>query len=179
MAVVPILQAPHKTLLKKSEKVKQIDNEIKEIIQNLNDTLLAAKNPEGAGLSAPQIGVLKRICIVRHFYTDPVDPKRSLSQEIVLINPKIISSSPELDIDWEACLSIPDTYGQVERFKKVKVKGLDIDGDEIRLNASGYLARVVQHEIDHLDGILFTTKVIGKTLSEADLDKFESEYLPA
>lgn len=171
MSVVPIIKAPNQALNTKCEKVKDFDEQTKKIVTDLMDTLLNARNPEGAGLAAPQIGILKRICIVRNFYKDVEDPGKTASQEIVLINPKIISKSKETDVDWEACLSIPDTYGEVERASKIKVKAYDVEGHELRVNASGYLSRIIQHEIDHLDGILFTSKTLGKILSEKELEE--------
>jgi peptide deformylase len=90
---------------------------------------------------------------------------------MILINPEIISKSKETDVDWEGCLSIPDVYGEVQRHTKVKVKSLTLSGNEITFTAEDFFARVVQHEIDHLDGILFTSRVIGKAISEKELDK--------
>jgi peptide deformylase len=94
-----------------------------------------------------------------------------LSEDIILINPKIVSRSKETETDWEGCLSVPNVYGKVERFQKVKVSALGADGKDIKLKTSGFLARTVQHEIDHLDGVLFTEKVIGQTITEEELDK--------
>jgi peptide deformylase len=173
MAVVPIKIVPDKVLNKKCQKVKKFDKETKDLAKDLMDTLLDAKDPEGAGLAAPQIGILKRMCIVRDFLPDPVDPKNTISQELLLINPRIISKSNEIELDWEGCLSIPDTYGKVERSKKIKLKAQDVDGNDIKMNTTGFLARVIQHEIDHLDGILFTSKIVGQTLTEEEIDKLE------
>lgn len=175
MAVRPILTEPNGILRKKSEKVTKVDREVETIIRDLTDTVLSAKDPEGAGLAAPQIGYNKRIAIVRNFMPDPNDPSKELAQNIVMINPKIISKSKETATDWEACLSIPDTYGKVERYKKVKVKAQDINGEVFRLTASGYFAAVIQHEIDHLDGILFIDRVIGETFSEGELEDLHSK----
>jgi peptide deformylase len=173
MSIVPIITVPDDRLTKKCKKVKKADDETKQIAQNLVDTVRGAKNPEGAGLAAPQIGILKRICVARRFFPnpDPTSEQKTLSKEQVLINPKIVSKSREKVIGWEGCLSIPDIYGQVKRHKKIKIKALDENGKEIRETITGFYARVVQHEIDHLDGILFTTKVVGDTLNEAELDK--------
>lgn len=173
MSVVPILVVPNDLLKAKCTKVNKFDEETKKIADDLMDSLLNAKDPEGAGLAAPQIGILKRMCIVRNFFRDPVDPGKTISQEILLINPKIISRSNDVELDWEGCLSIPDVYGKVERSSKVKLRAQDIDGNEFRMNANGFLARVIQHEIDHLDGILFTTKVVGETLNEKELEQLE------
>jgi len=171
MAVKPIITIPNKVLREKTEKVKNVDSEVASLAKDLLDTVRVAKDPEGAGLAATQIGVSKRVCVVRNFFKDPANPEKILSEDIILINPKIISNSKETEVDWEGCLSVPDKYGKVERFEKVKITAVGIDGKDIKIKASGYFARIVQHEIDHLDGILFTDKVIGETISEEELEK--------
>jgi len=175
MAVVPIVKIPDEILNKKCGKVDKLDEDAKKLVKNLLDTLRAAKNPEGAGLAAPQIGVSKRVCIARRFLPNPNNESKPLIQDYVLINPKIISSSNETDLGWEGCLSIPDSYGKVLRAKKVKVKALNEEGEEVKINASGFFARIIQHEIDHLDGILFTSKLVGNTITEKELDKILKE----
>lgn len=166
MAVVPIIKAPNWKLNEKCVPVLGFGEETKELIQNLIDTLEAAKNPEGAGLSAPQIGVLNRVFVVKK----PVKNTKNFTN-LVLVNPVITKTSNETNIDWEGCLSIDNIYGQVERPKKVRLISYDEKGNIIKVDASGFLARVIQHEMDHLNGILFTSKVIGKTLTETELDK--------
>lgn len=84
------------------------------------DTVKIAKDPEGAGLAAPQLGISKRICVVRNFFEDPLNSNDINSDDIILINPKIIQYSAEKEIDWEGCLSVPNVYGLVERAKKNK-----------------------------------------------------------
>lgn len=173
MPVQKIILEPDPVLHQKSEKVKSITPEIKALIQDLIDTAENAKDPEAAGLSAPQLGVLKRVILARNFFKDPKNPHAYLHENVILINPKIISASTETDLEWEGCLSIPDTYGKVRRPVKVKVDALDETGERIRLKATGYFARIVQHEIDHINGILFTERVEGKTLTEKELDQLE------
>jgi len=137
----------------------------------LLDTVRVAKDPEGAGLSATQIGISKRMCVVRNFFEDPLNPDEVRSDDIVLINPKIIQYSEEKNVDWEGCLSVPDAYGLVERAEKIKITAKDIDGNIIKIKAEGFFARTIQHEVDHLDGILFTSKIEGKTLTQKEFDK--------
>lgn len=172
MAIKPIITIPNNLLKNPTKKVNVIDDEIKNIVQDLIDTVLQAEDPEGAGLSANQIGVDKKICVVRNFYEDLKTGKIS-SEEIVLINPKIISHSKEENIDWEGCLSIPDAYGKVSRYQKIKVLAKDLNNQRITIKANGYFARVIQHEIDHLNGILFTERVIGNTISEEMFNKIQ------
>jgi peptide deformylase len=171
MPVRPVITVPNKNLYEKTKKVRRIDQSVLNIAKDLLDTVRVAKDPEGAGLAATQMGVLKRMCVVRKFFKDPQNLDIILSEDIVLINPKIISRSEETEIDWEGCLSVPNVYGKVERHKKVKVTALDVEGKNIKLKASGFLARTIQHEIDHLDGILFTGRVVGETVTEQELDK--------
>lgn len=171
MAVRPITTIPDPVLIEKCAKVKNFDNALEQVIKDLVDTLDTAHDPEGAGLAAPQIGIPLRICAVKNFFEDPANPHRILSETIVLVNPKIISHSAETDVDWEGCLSVPDQYGRVERFSKIKVTAQDELGNNIKVKASDFLARVIQHEIDHLDGILFTEKVTGPIIPEKELDK--------
>lgn len=173
MSVVPILTVPDKKLENPAKKVREFNDETKGLIQDMLDTLRDAENPEGAGLSAPQIGVLERAIVARRFYQDPENPEETLTKEHVFVNPKIISKSKETEIGMEGCLSIPNTYGNVERAKKVKIKALNEHGEPIRKTATGFFGRVIQHEIDHLEGILFTSKVIGDTYTEKKLEEME------
>lgn len=175
MPVIPIRTIPDPILRKKSKKVKSVDGDVRQVITDLLETLESAKEPEGAGLAAPQLGVSQRIVIVREFLPNPQNPDEILSRDHVLINPRIISASKETQTIWEGCLSVPDTYGKVERPEKIKVRALDQDGNVIQFKASGYFSSVVQHEMDHLDGILFTDKVTGKTISEEELEKLGEE----
>lgn len=177
MAVVEIRTIPDPILREKSSKVGGITNEVKTIAKNLLDTLDKAKEPEGSGLAAPQLGILKRIIAVRDFLPDPQDPQKYLTQDHILINPRIISSSKETQKVLEGCLSVPNIYGKVERPKKIKIKAIDLEGNETRFKATGYLSSVIQHEIDHLDGVLFTDKVIGETYTEQELESMEEEFV--
>lgn len=171
MAVKEIITIPNEVLRKKAEKIKTIDDEIKKLAGDLIGTLNVAKDPEGAGIAATQIGVSKKMCVVRNFVPSPGYQDKFTHEDFILINPRIISTSKETDIEYEGCLSVPDIYGKVERFKKVKVDALNLAGEKITLKAQDFFARTLQHEIDHLDGILFTDRVIGKTINEEQLDK--------
>ncbi len=170
--VVPILVIPNKILTTPCEKVSTIDEEIKEVAQNLLDTARKARNPGAAGLAAPQIGSLKRVCIVRRFLeTRENSGDEAPSVDYVLINPKITDFSEDTDVRYEGCLSVPNTFAAIERAKKIKVKALNENGEEIRLKANGFFARIIQHEVDHLNGILITDKAVGKTLTEKEIDE--------
>lgn len=170
MAVRKIVIEPNPILYKKTQKVGVIDENIQKIAQDLLDTVKVAEDPEGAGLAATQIGISKRMCVVRNFFEDPANAGEIKSDDLILINPKITSHSPEKDTDWEGCLSVPNRYGLVERSSKIKVTAKDLDGDVIKIKAEGFFARTIQHEVDHLDGILFTSKIDGKTLTQTEFD---------
>lgn len=175
MSVKKIITIPDPVLNKKTQKVGEITDEIRKTAQDLIDTVKVAEDPEGAGLAATQIGVSKRMCVVRNFFEDPLDENKIRSDDIVLINPKITHFSAEKDIDWEGCLSVPDVYGKVERASKIKVTAKDIDGNIIKIKAEGFFARTIQHEVDHLDGILFTTHIKGEILSQQEFDEMINE----
>lgn len=178
MSVKTVITTPNPILDKQAQKVSDITGDIKNVAKDLLDTVKVAKDPEGAGLAAPQIGVSKRIVIVRNFFEDPLHPEEIHSDDIILINPKITSYSTETELDWEGCLSVPDKYGLVERFKKIKVTTKDIDGNNLKIKAEGFFSRTIQHEIDHLDGILFTSKIKGNTISQKEFDEMiEKENL--
>ncbi|HSX39204.1 MAG TPA: peptide deformylase [Candidatus Saccharimonadales bacterium] len=170
MAIKKIVQIPDPILTTPTKKVSKIDDEAKKTIQDLLDTLSHAHDPEGAGIAAPQIGSNLRICIVRRFTKDPNNPEIELTKDHILVNPKITDTSTETQVSWEGCLSIPDTYGRVPRFKKIKVKAQNENGEDVKYNATGFFGRVMQHEIDHLDGVLFTSRTVGKVLNEKELD---------
>ena len=167
--------------MQKSQKAV-VDDKLKELVQNMLDTINSFKDPEAAGLSAIQVGVPVRVLIARDFsLPQPAVSQQSLPQQtmpiqgqhqdIVMINPKFVSLAKEEELDWEGCLSFPDLYGKVWRAKKVKLKYQDLTGEEQRLTANGFLARVIQHEMDHLDGITFNTKILGKMYKSEELDE--------
>ena len=138
-------------LRKKSRIVDVIDDKLQLLISDMIDTMYEA---DGVGLAAPQVGVLRRIIVI--------DVGEGIN---VFINPEFVSQTGEED-DTEGCLSIPGIRGMVKRSAKVVVKGLNRDGKEIELKANGLMARALCHEIDHLEGILFTDKVIPGTLED-------------
>lgn len=145
MAVREILQFGDKTLKRVSRRVEAIDEEILSLSQDLKDTLYCTN---GIGLAAPQIGVLKRVILI---------DLRDDSKPIILVNPKIVKKIGKEE-DIEGCLSYPGYEGDVVRPKKVVVVGTELDGQDVEYTASGLLAKAFCHEIDHLDGILYTDR---------------------
>lgn len=145
MAVKKILRFGDKLLEKVSSRVEIIDDDISALINDLKDTLMTEK---GIGLAAPQIGVLKKVIYINF---------KDNETEFVLINPKIIRKSGRVK-DAEGCLSYPDFEGIVERPKRVTVAGLNEKGKAVIVEGEDLLARALCHEIDHLDGILYTKR---------------------
>jgi len=173
MSVVPILIDPNEYLHKVCHEITKFDEATEILVQNLLDTVRAAKDPEGVGLAAPQVGVLKRVCIARDFIDSKGVNGDIILDDKVLINPVVVKTSDEKEVDWEGCLSIPDTYALVKRSNKIKVEAYDVSGKKFQLKASGFFAKVIQHEIDHLDGKLITDpdRIIGRPLSQKEFDK--------
>lgn len=145
MAVKEILQFGDKTLKRVSRRVETIDEEMLSLVQDLKDTLY---NTNGIGLAAPQIGVLKRVILI---------DLRDDSKPIILVNPKIIKKIGKEE-DIEGCLSYPGYEGDVVRPRKVVVTGKELNGQDVEYTATGLLAKAFCHEIDHLDGILYTDR---------------------
>ena len=158
MSILKISRLGHPILLEKTNPVKNIpDNEIKKIIYDMSETMIDAK---GIGLAAPQVYINKQIMIFRTFNED--DDENNEIKITALINPKISKITNETDEQWEGCLSIPGMLGLVKRYKKIKYEGLDMNGNIIKKEAEGLEARVVQHEYDHLMGILYTSRLVDE-----------------
>lgn len=146
MALRKILNDNHPVLRTPTQEVKKINSGVTRLLDDMRETMHDA---DGVGLAANQVGVSKRILIA-------VDGEEIIYE---LINPHCTLADGEL-LGIEGCLSVPGTYGEVPRAEKVIVKALNREGREIRLEAEGLLARILQHEMDHLDGILFTDKAL-------------------
>ena len=139
-------------LRSKSRKVQKVTPKLAAFAERMLETM---RNANGVGLAAPQVGVLQRFFVVEL----PEDEENNQSrQTYVLFNPETVKGHGE-QIGYEGCLSIPGYIGEVARQEQITVKGLDEKGQPLRLKVEGYLARVFQHEIDHLDGILFTDQL--------------------
>jgi peptide deformylase len=149
MGIYKIVTKEDPLLRKQAKPVKEVDDKVIKIIDDMFETMYATDT--GVGLAAPQVGILKQIIVI-----DTQD-----EEPFALINPEIISSEGETDSE-EGCLSCPEEYGIVKRAEKVKVKALNENGEEIEIEAEGFLAIVLQHEIDHLKGVLFIDKATLK-----------------
>jgi len=142
MAVFPIHTLPDPVLKQKAKRVRTIDRSIKKLIRDMIETLHS--EPGRVGLAAPQIGVPLRVIVIGL-------PEE---EDIAIINPEIVRRRGERLLD-EGCLSVPGYFGQIKRAETVTIKGRDPNGKEIRIRADGLLAQVLEHEIDHLNGVLY------------------------
>ena len=163
MAKLKIITYGHPVLRQKAAPVTAIDDEIRQIIQDMHDTL-ASEN--GIGLAAPQVGISKRIFIVDLTKADQ-------DKKVVLLNPKIIFRSAKTNVSEEGCLSIPDVWGPVRRPEKIKIKGELLNGRSLIIEAEGLFGRALQHEFDHLNGVLFIDYVPKDALKQYK-DKIET-----
>jgi peptide deformylase len=157
MAVRPIVMADQPILRRKAEPVTRITPALRRLIADMVETMRAA---EGIGLAAPQVGEPLRVIIVEVPEDEEVPGSGVL---YAVINPEIVEASLEIEEGVEGCLSIPGWYGWVPRARWVIVRGLNPEGRRVRIRAEGLVARVFQHEIDHLDGILFPDRIQDPT----------------
>ncbi len=145
MALLKIYTGAAPVLRRKAKPIRKVDARLRKLAADMLETMREAL---GVGLAGPQIGISERIVVVE--YED---------QQYTFINPEIASRSEETEVGEEGCLSLPTLYGDVERARRVRVKGLNLDNKRITIEAEDWLARIFQHEVDHLDGILFTDRM--------------------
>jgi peptide deformylase len=146
MAIRPILTAPDPRLKAVSTDVEKVDDEIRKLAADMADSMYAA---DGIGLAAIQIGIAKRVIVM------DLDQKDGKKNPRTFINPKILWASEEMATFEEGCLSVPEIWDDVERPARIKAEYLDLDGQRVELDADGLLATCLQHEMDHLNGVLF------------------------
>ena len=171
-----IISLPNDHLRQKSEKVREIDEATLKLIQDMTDAAIdwEASRPHeiSAALAAVQIDALQRVVIIRSDFED-----KENNHFTALINPEIVKYEGVIETDYEGCLSVKSIYGKVPRYTKIRVKALDIDGNAIRFKANGFLARVIQHEIDHTNGVVFIDHIRETTDAFYTLDD-KGELLP-
>lgn len=165
MSLRDILKYPDKRLRKKSLPVKKIDKNLLKLLDDLADTMY---NAPGVGLAAPQLGEHVRVAVV------DISSKDEENNLIELINP-VIAESGGSQISEEGCLSVPGFYGNIRRKNSITVEAQDRDGKKFELSADGLFSRVLQHEIDHLDGILFFDRM-AKLKKELFLKKVDKAF---
>ncbi|HEX9117271.1 MAG TPA: peptide deformylase [Anaerolineae bacterium] len=177
MAKLDIITLGHPTLRQKARKVTKFGPELKQFIDDMVETMREAP---GVGLAAPQVNVPERIIVVEL----PADEEEGLPAELyTFVNPEIIKASREIEEGQEGCLSIPGYLGDVDRHTTVIVRGLDAFGKPQKVRARDYLARIFQHEIDHLDGILFIDRVTDpskiRKIAHEEADQTDAEKTEA
>lgn len=169
MAILPIYNCFHPILKKKTNDIENIDESIRQLAKDMLETMYNTGN--GVGLAGNQVGMDKSILVV-----DISDPEDTAKYEpIVMINPVITDSSESTIEMTEGCLSVPELYEKVARPEEIDVQYYNLEGKEINIHADGFLSRVIQHEIDHLNGILFFEKLtpLRKTLVKNKLKKIQ------
>lgn len=149
MAVLEILKYPHPLLKKRCEEVDRIDGVVKKLIRDMTETMYQAN---GIGLAACQVGVSRRVIVVD---VSPIDQEKDFFS---IINPEVISEGGEIEHE-EGCLSVPDCLEKLKRKEKVLVRGFSPAGKEIEISAEGILAIAIQHEIDHINGVLILDRI--------------------
>ncbi|HAF63054.1 MAG TPA: peptide deformylase [Anaerolineaceae bacterium] len=153
MKNLEVVKLPHPTLRKKAHEVRDFGDSLQELVE---DMIVTMREQDGVGLAAPQVNKSMRLIVVEY----PEDDSREDADAklFVMVNPVIVKRSEETVLGMEGCLSVPDIVGEVERAERVEVRGLNRYGKKMKVRAKGWLARVFQHEIDHLDGVLFVDK---------------------
>jgi peptide deformylase len=149
MAILEILKYPHPVLKKRSKEVDWIDEEVKRLIKDMTETMYHAN---GVGLAACQVGVSQRVMVVD---VSPIDPNETF---FAMVNPEITFEEGEIDHE-EGCLSVPDCLEKVTRRAKIHVRGVSPEGKEMEVSGEGILAIALQHEIDHLNGVLILDRI--------------------
>ena len=151
MAILPIIETPDPLLRQISSPVEEVDDELRKLIDDMFETMYAAP---GIGLAAIQVGVAKRVLVI-----DLQEPKEEggepVREPLVFVNPEIMEASDTLQVYSEGCLSVPEMYAEVERPDRIRARWLDRDGTSHEEELDGLLAICLQHEMDHLEGILF------------------------
>lgn len=162
MTILKIVTHPNDILTTPAKEVTKFDAKLAQLLDDMYDTMVAA---DGIGLAAPQVGVSKRVAIV----------DLGEGQDVIeMINPVVVAIGGK-EVEVEGCLSFPDIYGEVERPFYVKIEAEDRDGNLYELEAEDYEARAIQHEIDHLNGILFTSKIIRYVTPDEFMEEEEEE----
>ena len=170
MALLEIRMLGDPVLREEAVEVEAVDDEVRALARDMFDTMYEA---DGVGLAANQVGILRRVIVV--------DPREEGVRPMALVNPRVVSTGEETERVEEGCLSIPGLREVVERQATAVVEALDLDGEPIRIEADGLLARVLLHEIDHIDGILFPDRVspLKRKMLLKKWQKVKDQYEPS
>lgn len=162
-----IVTVPNDILNNPTKPVEKFDDQLRQTVQEMEKTLKEQNDPEGVGLSANQVGLNLRLAVVR---LNPEDAD-AVPHLLAIVNPQIVSRSSSIETEYEGCLSVPNQYGPLERASAVTVQFQDLKGEMLTIKATGFLARIFQHEIDHLNGKLITERSTGPFLTEEKLEE--------
>jgi peptide deformylase len=152
MAVLNIVSLPDPVLRRKAHRVVEFNKDFEKLVEDMIDTMREAP---GVGLAAPQIGVSQRLIVIEYGDDENEEAPKKL---YVVANPEVVTASEQIVKGVEACLSVPGLVGEVERYYGITVKGFNRKGKPVKIKAQGWLARIFQHEMDHLDGIIYTDR---------------------
>ena len=156
MTLRKIVTLPEPVLRRKAHAVTKFDKNLQTLIDDMVETM---RDAPGVGLAAPQIGLLERLIVIEYYEREEDEEKEDAPKKVwAVLNPEIIKASEEKLMGVEGCLSIPGLVGEVERHAAIQVKALNRHGKPMKIKAEGWLARIFQHEIDHLNGVLFTDR---------------------
>jgi len=162
MPIREIVTLPDPGLRRKARPVTKFDSDLQTLIEDMIETMRAAP---GVGLAAPQVGISERVIVVEYGNEEDEEAPKKL---YAVVNPELKVTSTETELGVEGCLSVPGLLGEVERSLAVTVKGLNRHGQPMRVKAKGWLARIFQHEIDHLNGVVFTDRATKVWKPEPD-----------
>src|SRR5512141_220740 len=173
MTLRKIVTLPEPVLRRKAHAVTKFDKNLQTLIEDMVETMREAP---GVGLAAPQIGLSERLIVVEYFEKEEDEEKEDAPRKVwAVLNPEVVKASEEKRLGVEGCLSIPNLVGEVERHAAIQVKGLNRHGKPIKIKAEGWLARIFQHEIDHLNGVIFTDRAARVWKPEQDEMEPEQE----
>lgn len=173
MALRKIVTLPDPVLKRKARAVNKFDKDLHALLDDMVETMREAP---GVGLAAPQIGLSDRIIVIEYYEKEEHEEQEDAPKKVwAVINPEIVKASDEMLMGVEGCLSIPGLIGEVERHAEVQVKGLNRHGKPMKIKAKGWLARIFQHEVDHLNGVLFTERAVRVWQPKQDVET-EQEF---
>ena len=171
MSLRTIVTLPDPVLKRKARAVSKFDKDLHTLLDDMVETMREAP---GVGLAAPQIGLSDRIIVIEYYEREEDEENEEAPKKVwTVINPEIVKTSEETLMGVEGCLSIPGLVGEVERHAEVQVRGLNRHGKPMKVKAKGWLARIFQHEIDHLNGVLFTERAtrVWRPSQEVEADQ--------
>jgi peptide deformylase len=171
MAILDIITVPDPILRRKARKVTEFGSDFQMLVSNMIETM---RDAPGVGLAAPQVAISQRLVVIEYAEDEDEeneDASTAAKKLYVIVNPEIVEKSEEMVAGIEGCLSVPDLVGEVDRHEKITVKALNRRGQPIKIKAEGWMARIFQHEMDHLDGILYTdrTDKVWKPRDDEDI----------